>query len=373
MNILHVVSYKYLKPNHGGSYGIFYPQKYLSKRVNLFVAGSKANEVTKENQFTHFPIFSNHPLRYINPLLIGKIIRIVRENNIEAILFDHPYLAWLAYVVKKITKIPLIIRSNNIEYERFRTLNKKWWPLMKRYETWAHKTADFVWCVTKEDAEQIRKDIGKSKTKVLDLPYGTELMEAPKDKQACRKYLLDTYHLKDDTKLMLFNGSLGYTPNRNGLDAILQVMNPIWLKELSSYKIIICGSNLPAEYDSLKSYQEQNVIYAGFVEDISVYFKGVDVFLNPVVGGGGIKTKLVEALAFDTQSISTENGAIGLYEFATGNRLSTVKDYDWNTFAQTVMTYLNSNKNDHIPPAFYQYYNWEIRIKEVVKELEALR
>lgn len=370
MNILHVVSYKYLKPNHGGSYGIFYPQKYLSQRVTLFVAGSASNEITDDLNFTHFPVFSNHPLRYVNPFLVVKLWKIIRTHHIDALLFEHPYLAWLAYVLCKITKRPLIIRSNNIEYERFKSLNKKWWPIMKWYETWAHKMADFVWCVTKEDAAQIRKDIGSAKTKVLDLPYGTELQEAPHDKSSCRKFLLEKYQLDPETKLLLFNGSLGYTPNRNGLDAILHIMNPIWLQHLKKYKIIICGSNLPPEYNSLEAYKNQHVIYAGFVDDVSVYFKGVDLFMNPVIGGGGIKTKLVEALAFDTKSVSTENGAIGLYDFATGSRLSKVTDYDWKAFADAVIEALKTSDEEHIPSAFYQYYNWKKRMEEVVLALE---
>jgi hypothetical protein len=63
--------------------------------------------------------------------------------------------------------------------------------------------------------------------------------------------------------------------------------------------------------NELKNYADQNIIYAGFVDDISIYFKGADVFINPVSYGGGIKTKLVEALGYNLNAVSTSNGAIG--------------------------------------------------------------
>ena len=73
-----------------------------------------------------------------------------------------------------------------------------------------------------------------------------------------------------------------------------------------------------------------------FVDDIDLYFKACDLFINPLLDGGGIKTKLVEALGFGKKAVSTVNGAIGVEEFCTQGRLKIVADGDWEQFAARV-------------------------------------
>ncbi len=127
-----------------------------------------------------------------------------------------------------------------------------------------------------------------------------------------------THAIQETEKLLLFNGTLGYKPNLDALDTILEKINPLLLDATGfAYKIIICGNKLPSSYAGLVDYQEKNIVYAGFVDDINLYFKGCDIFINPVIDGGGIKTKIVEALGYDLSVISTKSGAIGIPEEVT--------------------------------------------------------
>ncbi len=137
------------------------------------------------------------------------------------------------------------------------------------------------------------------------------------------------YNLGDETILYLFNGALDYHPNLEAVKNIIEKINPIFIKDNFNYKIIICGKNLPAEMNGLKQYADANIIYAGFVEDINIYFKGADVFINPVNDGGGIKTKLVEALGYNLNAVSTINGAIGIDENICNGKLLICENDDW--------------------------------------------
>ncbi|MBK9571155.1 MAG: hypothetical protein IPO53_15415 [Chitinophagaceae bacterium] len=47
--------------------------------------------------------------------------------------------------------IKVIIHTHNIEYQRFRSLGKWWWPLLKRYEKWSFQKADGLFFITPED------------------------------------------------------------------------------------------------------------------------------------------------------------------------------------------------------------------------------
>ncbi|MDI9358972.1 MAG: hypothetical protein QM528_08490 [Phycisphaerales bacterium] len=55
--------------------------------------------------------------------------------------------------------------------------------------------------------------------------------------------------------------------------------------EKTETDIVYDGKNIP---EDLKTQQYPNVFIEGFVPDISIYFKGADIFLNPVMDGGGV-------------------------------------------------------------------------------------
>jgi glycosyltransferase involved in cell wall biosynthesis len=116
--------------------------------------------------------------------------------------------------------------------------------------------------------------------------------------------------------------------------------------------------------NELKEYIDQNIIYAGFVEDVEMYFKAADLFLNPVQSGGGIKTKMVEAIAFGTTVITTETGAAGIHRDICGKKLIVVPDNDWNDFANAVIE--NRSSNEMTPPSYYDYYFWGSIVKKIL-------
>ena len=62
---------------------------------------------------------------------------------------------------------------------------------------------------------------------------------------------------------------------------------------------------LEESYNELKDYADKNIIYAGFVDDITLFYKAADMLINPVIDGGGIKTKLVEALGYNMNVVTT--------------------------------------------------------------------
>lgn len=190
-------------------------------------------------------------------------------------------------------------------------------------------------------------------------------------KEEARNFLLKKYALSSDTHLFLFNGTLDYGPNLEGVKNIVEKINPLFIKKNISYKIIICGKDLPEEMNELESYVSQNIIYAGFVDDISAYFKGADVFINPITNGGGIKTKLVEALGYNLNAVSTFNGAIGIDEGICNGKLLLTKNNDWKDFADKMEIVIEINQS--ISSAFFQHFYWEniaAKAAEVIGNLE---
>ncbi len=358
VKILSLVSYKFLPPDMGGQKGIAFFNRYLSKHANLSCITIKDNSQILTEGYPIKNILSNCPTRYINPFYFFTLSRIIREEKITHLIIEHPYYGWLGILLKWFCKIKLIVHSHNIEALRFKSTGKWWWGILWHYEKHTHKNANYNFFIQENDRQYAIENFKLNPGLCTVITYGFELSEAPPvaEKKAARVQICKTHGISESEKILLFNGTLGYKPNLDALDIILEKINPILLETKDfKYKVIICGNKLPPEYNGLINYKEKNIIYAGFVDDINLYFKGCDIFINPVIDGGGIKTKVVEALGYNLSVISTHSGAIGIPQEITGNKMKIVADDDWETFASLIKTI---NCNETVLAAYFDYFYW---------------
>jgi glycosyltransferase involved in cell wall biosynthesis len=358
VNILSLVSYKFLPPDMGGQKGIAFFNRYLSKKANLVCVTTAANSDLLPEGYPIKNILSNNPTRYINPFIFFTLGRIIRDEKITHLILEHPYYGWLGILLKWFYKIKLVVHSHNIESMRFKSMGRWWWGILWNYEKLTHKLADHNFFIQDNDRTYAVKKFKLDPQRCTVITYGFELSRAPaaSEKKAAREEICKTHGIAATDKILLFNGTLGYKPNLDALDIILEKINPLLMAaEDLNYKIIICGNKLPPGYNGLLNFKEKNIIYAGFVEDINLYFKGCDVFINPVTDGGGIKTKVVEALGYDLSVISTRSGAIGIPVSITGNKLQVLPDNDWKGFAGCILSHEPSHT---IPPAYFEHFYW---------------
>ncbi|HYM93511.1 MAG TPA: glycosyltransferase family 4 protein, partial [Chitinophagaceae bacterium] len=272
---------------------------------------------------------------------------------------------WLAKRIKKRTGVKTIIHTHNIEYRRFRSNGKRWWPFLKNYEKNCFRKADILFFISDEDKNFAITEWKIDPAKCFTIPFGVDIKTFPDDKAACKKNIAAAHNIAENEKIFLFNGLLGYKPNLDAVMAIINNINPILLAQASfRYKIIFCGKGLPEELNELKAYAAKNIIYAGFVNDIETYFKGSDLFLNTVQSGGGIKTKMVESIGFGTTVISTQSGAAGIDKKVCGDKLIVQPDNDWAAFANSILQ--QAANNSITPPAYYEHYYWGSIVKKAV-------
>jgi hypothetical protein len=373
INVLGIVSYKFLPPKMGGQKCIAFFYNFLGKKLPFTTVTTKDNLVDDSYNFEVLNILGTSKLRYINLFYFSRIRKIVKAKQITHIIIEHPYLCWLGILLQRSCKVKLLIHSHNIEAIRFKSIGKWWWKLLWYYEKLAHRAADTNFFITDGDKAFAIKNYKLNPANCHTITYGIEMYEAPvpQQKTAAKETLQQLYSLSPADKIILFNGTLDYKPNVDAVDTILHNINPILLAQNDfSYKIIICGKGLPATYNELKDHQAKNIIYAGFVEDISIYFKGADIFINPVIDGGGIKTKLVEALGNNLSSVSTASGAIGIPKNITANKLLVIGNTDWTAFATAV---LNIDTAGVVPVSFFEYFYWGNIADKAQKIMEATR
>jgi len=341
----------------GGQKGIAFFYRYLLQQTPVALLSVKG-QVPDDMAAPYFHgILSPSRLRYINPFLFIRIRKYLRENQIFTLIIEHPYYGWLAWMLKNWAGIQIVIHSHNIESVRFKTTGKWWWKIMRGYEGWAHRLADFSFFITAEDKAWAVANYRIKSSGCEVVPYGSEMANRP-DKElkiTARGRLCQLHGLTGSEKIFLFNGTLNYAPNLAALHFILQQLNPLLEKQGWDYRILICGKGLPTEMEELKAYRDRRVIYAGFVEDIDLYFLGSDIFLNPVFDGGGIKTKLVEALAANLTAVSSRNGSIGIPAEVAGKKMLVAEE-------ETAESYLSAIQNVEpgidTPASFFEFFYW---------------
>ena len=357
-NVLSIVSYKIFPAKLGGQKGIALFNEYFSKHHKLFCVTIKDNEPSLAS-YKVFNLLSNSPFRYINIFYFGLLKKIIKENHISHIILEHPYYGWLALLLQYFCKVKVIAHSHNIEAERFKTVGKWWWKILWYYEKFIHNKTDFTFCITAEDRNYFYENYKIAYAKSSVITYGIPWNTFPSsiERTAAKNKLEKEYSLSTGTLLFLFNGTLNYGPNLDAVKNIVESINPLFIKNKVDYKIIICGKGLPEEMNELKNYAGKNVIYAGFVDDITTYFKGADVFINPVTDGGGIKTKIVEALGYNLNVVSTLNGAIGVDKEICNGKLFLCNNNDWQGFARAMQEAPKLNQST--PPEFFEHFYWE--------------
>ncbi len=358
VNILSLVPYKFLPPDMGGQKGIAFFNRYLNRLVSLTCVTVKGNTEQASEAYPIKNILSNGPSHYINPFYFFTLRHIIREEKITHLIIEHPYYGWLGILLKWFCNIKLVVHSHNIEALRFKTMGKWWWGILWHYEKLTHRKAHHNFFIQDNDRKYAIESFKLDPEKCTTITYGFELSTAPShaDKQSAREQICKLHNISASDKILLFNGTLGYKPNLDALNVILEKINPILLADNNfNYKIIVCGNKLPAVYKGLIDYKEKNIIYAGFVKDINLYFKGADIFINPVIDGGGIKTKVVEALGYNLSVISTKSGAIGIPDTITGNKMKIVTDNDWGTFTNHIKII---NPAEIIPPSYFSHFYW---------------
>lgn len=365
LKILSIIPYKILPARLGGEKGIAVFNEYLAKQVELTGVTTKNNDPALAKGYKLLNILSDNRSRYGNIFLAGRLKKLISSLKVTHLITEHPYYGWLASLLRRSSGVTWVMHSHNIEYMRSKSIGRWWWKALRNYEGWAYRSADKVFFISEDDMQHAVDHLGVDPSKSLAVTYGIEIAKIPGDIEQSKAEIRKKHSIAPDEKILLFNGALYHSTNYDALKIILEEINPLLLsKKDFRYKIIVCGKGLPDFFNELKDYEDKNVIYAGFVDDISVYFKAADIFLNPILSGGGVKTKAIEAIAMNCTVISTELGAMGIKKDVCGNKLKVVREGDWQKFGDLIIS--SSYDEDQTPDEFFEYYYWENIISEAV-------
>lgn len=135
---------------------------------------------------------------------------------------------------------------------------------------------------------------------------------------------------------VLFVGTLGYAPNIEGLTWFIEQVWPKVRAELNTAQLHIVGMDTPPAILALNG--QDAILVHGRVRDLDPYYGVADAVIAPIFGGGGTRTKILEAFAYQRAVVSTLVGGEGL-GLVDGQTVLTADDAD--TFANGLITLAN--------------------------------
>lgn len=356
-SILSLTPYRVLPATTGGHWGIVSMHNALGTLCEDHLVGTLSNTSADAYSFHLHSVYPDNPKHYLPLFALGKIKQIAIRNRCQAIFCDHPYLAPTAISLSKQLKIPWFLRSHNIESERFRSLGKWWWKGMRAFEKGMMRNANGVFFITPEEQQWGMENYGIKQHRAHLAPYGTNLSKAPQGHLMAKSKLAATLGLDVEKPWLYFLGAMSYESNYQAVAHILNDLLPILQDRLADAPILIAGKGLPEDLQQQILATHGAVKYLGFVDNLEEFLQAMDVMINPVLSGGGIKTKAVEALAYNKMLVSTVNGAQGLDAIACQPNLLVAENGDWHGFANQIITAVKMTPD--ISATFYQHYNWD--------------
>ncbi|MDO8445572.1 MAG: glycosyltransferase family 4 protein [Deltaproteobacteria bacterium] len=143
--------------------------------------------------------------------------------------------------------------------------------------------------------------------------------------------------IEREPKALLFAGAMHRDVNVDAVLYFYEKILPRIREKTPEVKFYIVGNNPP---DILRKLAEkdENLIITGFVEDMGYYFSRAAVFVSPLLVGGGIIAKNLQAMAYGLPVVTSSIGNEGIGG-ASGSDLF-VADAP-SDFAEKVLLLLN--------------------------------
>jgi polysaccharide biosynthesis protein PslH len=245
--------------------------------------------------------------KYRSGAMATAIREAFNEERFDLVHLEGTHMALYLGLAQSLG-VPVILRLQNVEWlleERF--ARTAVFPLnqyvrdqarrMRAFETRACRQADLCLAITQEDAERILQFAPDSSVAVS--PAGVDL----------ERYYPQP--MSEEPGTIVFVGALDWPPNA---DAIRWFRTKVWSRvaqEEPTARWIVVGKNPPADIMHWPE-EDRNIHVTGYVDDVRSDLQRASVVIVPLRSGGGMRLKILEAMAAGKAVVSTPMGAEGI-------------------------------------------------------------
>jgi glycosyltransferase involved in cell wall biosynthesis len=286
------------------------------------------------------------------PEMAQTFDRLLKATPFDAVHTDQLWMAQYALRAKKLSpNTKVVMDEHNACFQIWqrlaagehnpikRLLMEREWRKLKNYEAKACSRFDQLVTVTDED-NLILKNLVASQAPLSNLVFSTpstkNIITIPicVDTQSSvpvepNPGSLDVLHL----------GTMFWAPNVEGVIWFTRKVWPIVIDQIPQATFTIAGKNPPIEIRELSNngHPSSAIRVTGYIPDPQPLLKKAGVFIVPLLAGGGMRVKIIDAWRWGLPIVSTSIGAEGVHIKPGENIL--IAD-DPLTFAQSIVRVL---------------------------------
>lgn len=390
MNILWITLESLLPANSGGRLGVYKRLEQVAKTENiyLFYPYDDKSELAYVEGLENLcrevhPYFrgdnkkSAVKMLWRYPYTVGSrmiadlqrdIMACIGKNEIDVINVDFPHMCVNLLGID--TNFPIILNEHNIEWKVYSTIAKSHKNILKRIAYWIDSYR------LKTYEKSIIKKLNISKfTFVSDKDMGEMIEDGIVPKEDAR--LVPVGADVNDTKgssmagagnNIIFVGKMSYGPNIEAAEWFAKEVLPSIRNNVPDATFTIVGKD---PTDNITALQCEYIRVTGMVDSVEPFYQEARLVVLPLMNGGGVKVKLLEAVSYKKPIVSTDVGVEGtLYiDGKTVNVANTREE-----FAQSCIEILTNNGKDRVEAAykiFKEKYTWESigkKYVDIIKE-----
>lgn len=265
---------------------------------------------------TGYPMYAE---KYWSPELSRRILAAVRQSDPDVVQVEYLQLAlilqdlrrWRDRIDTAGAKMPRLIldthemgslprsrraelASNPLQKKQLQISARRW----RRLERDASRWADITLCVTDQDRELLEAAGG---TGCETVPLGIDTDQ-----------IVPVWEEEGPARL-LFVGSFDHRPNRIAAKFLVDRVWPVVAQYTSMKELVLAGRGSD-DFISTLGGGGDSVVGLGFVEDLGELYRTCRLFVAPLTEGGGIKIKILEAMARGIPVVTTAVGAEGIVD-----------------------------------------------------------
>jgi polysaccharide biosynthesis protein PslH len=165
----------------------------------------------------------------------------------------------------------------------------------KRFERKITKHVQAVVVFTERDRKALKK-LGL-RTPIIQIALGTEIPEQQRAPS------------ENDSAHLLFVGNFKHLPNLDAADRLVNRIFPLVQSQVPNARLVIVGAHLPS---NVLQTSNENITLTGYVPDLTPYLDRATLIAVPLRWGGGMRVKVLEALAAGKALVASSRAVEGL-------------------------------------------------------------
>ena len=265
------------------------------------------NDVKILPTFANF-LFSkqpNHAVRFNSKAYAQALSKAITAFQPNVVHVESVFLTGYLSLVKKLTNATTVLRMHNVEYQVWQRLASATGNIIKRmylndlanrirkYELAAWRQYDLLLPITEADAVVVQQTLPGAK--LLVVPFGIDISRQQQNSEEG----WEAYHI----------GAMDWLPNTEAIKWFLLEAWPLIHKKHPAFTFSFAGRNMPGEFYQMNV---PGAVCYGEVADAQAFIAHKKILVVPLHSGGGIRVKILEAMAAGKVVISTTIGMQGI-------------------------------------------------------------